>query len=46
LKSLEKVAKEEALKRRPYGPDDIIPCYSHIEINPNNVKLPATLHLC
>ena len=41
VKSLEKIAKEGALKKKPSVPDDVISNYGRIENNPENVKLPT-----
>jgi hypothetical protein len=40
LKSLEKIAKEDALKKRPNVPNDLV-FYYGISDNPNNVRLAA-----
>lgn len=38
LKLLQKIAKEEALKKKPNVPNDIIPDYGSVDYNPDNVS--------
>jgi hypothetical protein len=44
LKSLDKIAKQEALKTRAYIHEDVIFDFKDNDY-PNNVKLPATPHM-
>jgi hypothetical protein len=45
LKSLERIVKEEALKKRSNVPDDAVFDYEGVDDNSNNVELVAPLFL-